>query len=649
MRNKKKQMAVVFALSLGMITGIQPVSAQPVSEEFQEESFYSEENEKPDQEPGIHIQEMQELLLQEDVFSEEEEVSEEKEIYSEEICPFEEVQEAEAGVIRTTELAVPHLVSARSVNYQTIQIHWDPVLEADGYRIYRQTENGGWSRLIHATADNFFRDTTAVTGKEYCYTVRAYKVEDNGTVTWSEYDTEGITGTAYTQAPVLSIQRLTAQSARISWKPVEGAYGYRVYQKNPGGWQRLNAYTKENSYVAALVPGETGTFTVRAFRRAGGTDTFGFYDPEGIRITGAPAEPELKSVSDTNSGVSFSWNAAAGAEGYRVYRRLPGKDWIALTTLTGTSYTDTQAEDGTTYLYTVRAYCRGTEGILWSTYDKSGLSLTTDPGIPHMTKTTVGNSGITVSWNRSSGADAYCVYRKTEGSGWKQLGETTGSSYTDKTADANITYYYTARAYCREGSRKIWSDYENPGIKGSILLTAPVVSLKQTDNHSVTLSWKAIPGATGYRVYVKKGNQWTALVSATAKNTYTYDKLDWGLTTFTVKAYRSNAGRISWGEYQRSGYSLSLVPETPKLLSAKAVAEGLQITCQKTDHTDFYLFYRKIPGGRWETLGTSYSNSYTDKTAKKGVTYVYTVRAYSRGISGDTRSDFEEAGIMGKR
>lgn len=646
MRNKKKKLAVLFALSLGMITGVQTAAAETVTEEFQEESSYSEE-EIMDQEFLGDTEDDQENLREESFFSEEDLP---EEVFSDEETSLNEETSAEAfSDERITELSVPHLLSARSVNYNTIQINWDPVPEADGYRIYRQTEEGGWSRLVHATSDVFFRDATAVTGKEYCYTVRAYTVEDNGEVIWSDYDTEGVTGTAYPQAPVLSIQRLNSQSAKISWKPVEGAYGYRVYEKRADGWQRLNAYTKENSYVAALTPGETEAFTVRAFHRGNGRDTFGFYNPDGIKITGAPSQPKLKNVNDTQRGVSFSWNPAAGAEGYRVYRRIPGKDWIALTTLTDTSYTDTQAEDGTTYLYTVRAYCRGTEGILWSTYDKNGLSLTTDPAVPHMTKAVAGNNGITVSWSRSSGGDAYCIYRKEEGSGWKQLGETTGLSYTDKTAEANVVYYYTARAYCKEGSKKIWSDYENPGIQGSIVLTAPVVSLRQTGTHSVTLSWNAIPGATGYRVYVKKGNQWTVLVSATSKNTYTYDKLDWGLTTFTVKAYRSTADKISWGEYKRSGYSVSLVPETPKLLSAKAVSQGIQITCQKTANTDFYLFYRKIPGGKWESLGTSYSNSYIDKTARKGVTYVYTVRAYSRGISGDTRSGFEEEGIAGRR
>jgi hypothetical protein len=41
-----------------------------------------------------------------------------------------------------------------------------------------------------------------------------------------------------------------------------------------------------------------------------------------------------------------------------------------------------------------------------------------------------------------------------------------------------------------------------------------------------------------------------------------------------------------------------------------------------------YIVYRKTGNGSWQNLGKTTGVSFTDKTAKKGVTYTYTVKAY---------------------
>ena len=56
------------------------------------------------------------------------------------------------------------------------------------------------------------------------------------------------------------------------------------------------------------------------------------------------------------NGVQINWKEVANAENYRVGRRAENGKWKVLTnSATGSSYTDTTAEDGVTYYYTVRA------------------------------------------------------------------------------------------------------------------------------------------------------------------------------------------------------------------------------------------------------------------------------------------------------
>ena len=58
-----------------------------------------------------------------------------------------------------------------------------------------------------------------------------------------------------------------------------------------------------------------------------------------------------------------------------------------------------------------------------------------------------------ISWNAVEGASKYRVMRKAEGeSKFTALAKVTGTTYTDKTAEAGKTYYYTVRCMDADGN-----------------------------------------------------------------------------------------------------------------------------------------------------------------------------------------------------
>ncbi|MCD8084937.1 MAG: fibronectin type III domain-containing protein, partial [Clostridiales bacterium] len=94
---------------------------------------------------------------------------------------------------------------------------------------------------------------------------------------------------------------------------------------------------------------------------------------DGLSITYA-ATPTLTGISASAKGVTVTWDAADGASGYRVFRRISGESaWTKLEDTEGTSYTDATAQAGVTYEYTVR--CIASSGYT-SGYDADGLSIT---------------------------------------------------------------------------------------------------------------------------------------------------------------------------------------------------------------------------------------------------------------------------------
>ena len=107
--------------------------------------------------------------------------------------------------------------------------------------------------------------------------------------------------------------------------------------------------------------------------------------------------PTLTGAVAEGTGIRVSWNAVSGADGYRVFRKTPGASWVKVADVTGTSYKDTNAQENTTYTYTVRAMAGGN---VVSGYNSVGVSAAWTKSsagylaTPKMVSATVETTGI---------------------------------------------------------------------------------------------------------------------------------------------------------------------------------------------------------------------------------------------------------------
>ncbi|MFR7479033.1 MAG: fibronectin type III domain-containing protein [Acutalibacteraceae bacterium] len=75
---------------------------------------------------------------------------------------------------------------------------------------------------------------------------------------------------------------------------------------------------------------------------------------------------------------------------------------------------------------------------------------------------------------------------------------------------------------------------------------------------SARLSWQAVPGASGYVVYVRSGSSWKR-VSSVKGTSYTQSGLIKGRTyTYTVRAYRTVKGKNVYGAYHAAGTKVTI-------------------------------------------------------------------------------------------
>lgn len=252
----------------------------------------------------------------------------------------------------------PPVISSLQNVFGGVTVKWSKNSAIDSYRIYRKTKNTGWKRI--GTSDSgSFTDTTAASGINYTYTLRALDAENN----FVSYCNGGKSVT-YVKAPTINKIENTATGSKISWGKCSGASKYRVYYLKNKSWKALGN-TTATSFTHNKLKSETKyTYTVRCLDSKG--NFVSGYDKNGTSNTFI-APPAISKVSKAGKGNLVKWKSVPKAAGYRLYRKTVNTSWSRLADVCeGTSYTDTSAKKGNVYSYTLR--CLDKNGNLISSY-----------------------------------------------------------------------------------------------------------------------------------------------------------------------------------------------------------------------------------------------------------------------------------------
>ena len=424
----------------------------------------------------------------------------------------------------------PPVISSLQNVFGGVTVKWSKNSAIDSYRIYRKTKNTGWKRI--GTSDSgSFTDTTAASGINYTYTLRALDAENN----FVSYCNGGKSVT-YVKAPTINKIENTATGSKISWGKCSGASKYRVYYLKNRSWKALGN-TTATSFTHNKLKSETKyTYTVRCLDSKG--NFVSGYDKNGTsNIFLNP--PKISSLANINGGVEIKWNTLKYADGYRVYRKTKNTGWTRIGNTEDNTFKDTNVKSGTAYTYTVR--CVDEDGN-FASYFNNGKSVTfvKTPTINKIENTATGSK---ISWGKCSGASKYRVYYLKNRS-WKALGNTTATSFTHNKLKSETKYTYTVR--CLDSKGNFASGYDKNGTSNTFIAPPAISKVSKAANGNL-VKWNRVPDAAGYRLYRKTVNtSWSRLADVTEGTSYTDTSAKKGnVYSYTLRCLDKNGNLIS--------------------------------------------------------------------------------------------------------
>jgi chitinase len=249
---------------------------------------------------------------------------------------------------------------------------------------------------------------------------------------------------------------------QITWGAVPGATGYNVYRRTASGSydfsRPLNAApitqaTTYNDPGSGLTSETTYAYVVRALAGSPAVESASSAERSTTAIA-RPAAPGGVAAAPRAAGrIDVAWSGVAAADGYNVYRRTVAGAYDLTAPLNGstpvstTTFSDTTARDGTTYVYAVRSVTTGAGGAPVESASSADSAAVTADGLPPSAVTltdpgsplrgTVALAGGALD-SGSGVASLRFQYATAGGSGWSDACTATAAPYSCSLATAAL-------------------------------------------------------------------------------------------------------------------------------------------------------------------------------------------------------------------
>ena len=354
-------------------------------------------------------------------------------------------------------------------------LKWNAVSGAAKYEVYRaRSMNGDYVKYSTVTGTSYTNTSYLANGTTYYYKVRALGSDGS----YGPYSTPvSVTYKAPFGAPLVTGSKDSQGRPALKWDKVTDAAKYEVYRaRSKDGTYSLMSTQSATGYTntSYLANGTTYYYKVRALKANGTASAYSSVVTITYGTVPTPAAPTMRSAKADSAGITVSWDTAANAVTYNVYRTADaGSSWTQVaSSVKGSSYKDTTVKKGVKYGYKVRGVAA--DGKTLGPMSPTGVTAkvtaaSTTPDYVKLTSAKRVTGGIQLTWESAADAKTYNVYRKVDGaSGWTLLASSvSGTSYKDTSGRSGTTYAYTVRGVAADG-KTLSRTYNTDGLRATM-------------------------------------------------------------------------------------------------------------------------------------------------------------------------------------
>ena len=354
-------------------------------------------------------------------------------------------------------------------------LKWNAVSGAAKYEVYRaRSMNGDYIKYSTVTGTSYTNTSYLANGTTYYYKVRALGSDGS----YGPYSTPvSVTYKAPFGAPLVTGSKDSQGRPALKWDKVTDAAKYEVYRaRSKDGTYSLMSTQSATGYTntSYLATGTTYYYKVRALKANGTASAYSSVVTITYGTVPTPAAPTMRSAKADSAGITVSWDTAANAVTYNVYRTADaGSSWTQVaSSVKGSSYKDTTVKKGVKYGYKVRGVAA--DGKTLGPMSPTGVTAkvtaaSTAPDYVKLTSARRVTGGIQLTWESAADAKTYNVYRKVDGaSGWTLLASSvSGTTYKDTSGKSGTTYAYTVRGVAADG-KTLSRTYNTDGLRATM-------------------------------------------------------------------------------------------------------------------------------------------------------------------------------------
>lgn len=239
--------------------------------------------------------------------------------------------------------------------------------------------------------------------------------------------------------------------------------------------------------------------------------------------------------------LEVKWTKVENAEKYLVYRSINGGAFKEYKTLTTNSFQMDNAQTGVTYAFKVKTWVKTKYGVLDSPVSSVVSGKTSLNDKVELKIESVGNTKFKLSWNKVSGATAYCLYISDESGSYQKTKvlDDDELSYTTNVLTPE-TYSFKVQAARYSGTKRVYGAMSNTLTGKSVFAKANIAVTKKTST-SLQIQWEKVDGVPYYSVYRKVNADGTYKKITSGDPTTIVDK---GLENNNTYYYRVKGYRI---------------------------------------------------------------------------------------------------------